>query len=94
MADQKTSIVEAPLVYCIVLSWERLAGHTCLSRISNASGLPDLVVVVVDNCSQNDTVAKIKQNYLLLRLLETMATMGFSDGNNVGIRLALKNDAD
>jgi GT2 family glycosyltransferase len=94
MADQKISIVEAPLVYCIVLNWNGWQDTlACLASLM-LQDYPNLVVVVVDNCSQNDSVVKIKQNYPLIKLLETKANLGFSGGNNVGIRLALENDAD
>jgi hypothetical protein len=94
MAYQKTSILKTPLVYCIVLNWNGWQDTlACLSSLM-LQDYPRLVVVVVDNCSQNDSVAKIRQSYPLIRLLEAGANLGFSGGNNIGIRLALENGAD
>lgn len=94
IADQETGIVRKPLVYCVVLNWNGWQDTlTCLESLL-LQDYPNLVIVVVDNCSQNDSVAKIKQNYPSIRLLETEANLGFSGGNNVGIRLALENAAD
>src|ERR1700677_1840238 len=89
MIDEKASNVKAPLVYCIVLNWNGWEDTlVCLESLM-LQDYPNLVVVVVDNCSHNDSVAKISQAYPSILLLETGANLGFSGGNNVGIRLAL-----
>ena len=87
-------MVRMPLVYCVVLNWNGWQDTlACLASLM-LQDYPSLVVVVVDNCSQNDSVARIKQNYPFIQLLETGANLGFSGGNNAGIRLALENGAD
>jgi hypothetical protein len=94
MIDQKTNLIEAPLAYCIVLNWNGWQDTlACLASLM-IQDYPNLVVVVVDNCSTNDSVAKIAQAYPSIRLLETDANLGFSAGNNVGVRLALDHGAE
>jgi GT2 family glycosyltransferase len=94
MIDEKASNVKAPLVYCIVLNWNGWEDTlVCLESLM-LQDYPNLVVVVVDNCSHNDSVAKISQAYPSILLLETGANLGFSGGNNVGIRLALDHGAE
>jgi GT2 family glycosyltransferase len=94
MADRKTSIAKAPLVYCVVLNWNGWRDTLiCLASLA-LQDYPNLVVVVVDNCSQDDSVARIKKNYPAIILLETGANLGFSGGNNLGIRVALESGAD
>lgn len=63
----------------------------------------ELSVVIVDNCSTNNSLKKIK-NYLRsfannsrhsrVKVIENRENLGFSGGNNVGIRYALENEAD
>lgn len=53
-----------------------------------------LETLVVDNVSTDDSFELIKQNYPDLRLLVNKENLGFAEGNNVGIRDALKNGAD
>jgi GT2 family glycosyltransferase len=94
MGDQETSIVRKPLVYCIVLNWNGWQDTlTCLASLM-LQDYSHLSVIVVDNCSQDDSVAKIRQSYPSMKLLETGENLGFSGGNNVGIRLALESGAD
>lgn len=59
-------------------------------RLSNTS----IKVIVVDNASVDGTVDYIKANYPEVNLIESKVNLGFGEGNNVGIRHALKNDAD
>ena len=94
MSDQKTSVVKEPLIYCIVLNWNGWQDTlACLGSLM-LQDYPNFMVVVVDNCSNDDSVAKIAQAYPSVRLIETGANLGFSGGNNVGIRLALDEGAD
>jgi len=68
--------------------------HDCLKSLGD---IPD--IVVVDNNSRDDSVAKLK-NWIKendksnVKLVELTNNKGFSGGNNVGIRLALKNKSD
>lgn len=88
------SIVKAPLVYCIVLNWNGWQDTlACLASLV-LQDYPNLVVVVVDNCSHDDSVTKIAQAYPSILLLETGANLGFSGGNNVGLRKALDDGAE
>jgi len=56
-----------------------------------------LQVVVVDNGSMDGSVEKIKSQKLKIKnfiLIENKENLGFAEGNNVGLRFALKNRAD
>jgi len=63
----------------------------------------EVEIVVVDNGSADDSVLKIKNSdiknclkikNLKLKIIENLINLGFAEGNNVGIRYALKNGAD
>jgi len=54
----------------------------------------ELAVIVVDNGSTNDSVAVIKKAHPWVRLIETGTNLGFTGGNNVGMKAALCDGAD
>ncbi len=53
-----------------------------------------LETVVVDNASTDDSVEEIEKKYEDIKILRNQKNLGFAEGNNVGIRYALKNGAD
>jgi GT2 family glycosyltransferase len=94
MIDQEIKIVKAaPLVYCIVLNWNGWQDTLACVASLLSQDYSNLVIVVVDNYSHNDSVTRIAQAYPSILLLETGSNLGFSGGNNVGIRVALDNGA-
>jgi GT2 family glycosyltransferase len=84
----------APQVTCIVLNWNGWRDTLpCLESL-RAQTHP-LRVVVVDNGSSDDSVARIREAAPWAELLETGVNLGYSGGNNVGIRHVLaRNDID
>ena len=50
--------------------------------------------IVVDNASSDDSVARIREQFPEVTLLTNQQNLGFSEGNNVGIRHAFKTQAD
>jgi len=54
----------------------------------------NLSVMVVDNGSTDDSCSRIRDRYPQVQLMENGANLGFAEGNNVGIRRALGQDAD
>lgn len=58
---------------------------------------PNYKIVVVDNKSTNDSEKNIKKfikNMENVKFIQTGKNLGFSGGNNVGIKWALENNAD
>lgn len=53
-----------------------------------------LSVYVVDNGSTNDSVTVIKKAHPWVNVIETGKNLGFTGGNNVGIKAAMKGEAD
>ncbi|MEA2006916.1 MAG: glycosyltransferase family 2 protein [Patescibacteria group bacterium] len=51
-------------------------------------------IVLVDNDSQDGSLQKAKRLFPQITFLKNKTNLGFSAGNNVGIRHALSNDAD
>lgn len=54
----------------------------------------ELGVIVVDNNSRDGSVKAIKKKFPSVIIIENKRNLGFSEGNNCGLRYALKNDAD
>lgn len=54
----------------------------------------DLSVFVVDNGSTNDSVGVINKAHPWVTLIETGKNLGFTGGNNIGIKEALRQKAD
>lgn len=83
-----------PSVACIVLNWNGWQDTVeCLDALKEST-YPYLTVVIVDNGSTNDSVARIRAAHPNILLLETGANLGFAAGNNVGIRYALMHGAE
>lgn len=64
----------------------------CLSNLINSS-IP-LTLIVVDNCSNDETVNHIKKNYKEIILLEQKRNLGFGLANNIGISYATREKTD
>ena len=79
-------------VTVIVLNWNGKANTlACLESLHTQTVPVD--VVVVDNGSQDDSVAAIAQRWPDATLLATGRNLGYTGGNNVGIRHGLANGA-
>jgi GT2 family glycosyltransferase len=81
-------------VSCVVLNWNGWADTLeCLEALRECT-YPHLTVIVVDNGSTDDSVARIKSAHPDILLLESGKNLGFSGGNNIGIRYALQSGAN
>lgn len=83
-----------PQVACIVLNWNGWRDTIeCLNALDECT-YPQLTVMVVDNGSSDDSVARIQAAYPDILLLESRKNLGFAGCNNIGIRYALAHGAD
>lgn len=64
----------------------------CLDAVVNSSIA--VTVVLIDNNSQDNSVAYIKENYNNIVLFEQETNLGFGIANNIGMAYALKQSAD
>lgn len=82
-----------PPVACILLNWNGWRDTiACLAALAEVD-YGNLSVMVVDNGSTNDSVARIREAFPEVLLIETDANLGFAGGCNVGIRHALSKGA-
>jgi len=83
-----------PKITVIVLTWNGLDDLVaCLDSFSCVE-YSNQEVVVVDNASEDDTVATVRARYPWVQLLVNADNLGYVGGNNVGIRWALDHGAD
>jgi len=86
---------QAPKIYIIVLTWNQSELTADSARSLMNLNYPQYRVVVVDNGSHDDTVEKLHGEFgERIDLIANSENLGFSAGNNVGIRHALDNGAD
>jgi hypothetical protein len=58
------------------------------------TGYPDLRVILVDNASTDDSVVSVRSRFPDVVIIENEQNLGFAEGNNVGLRVALAGSCD
>jgi GT2 family glycosyltransferase len=85
--------VTEPAWYPVVLSWNgRDDTLRCLDSLARVSE-PPIRIVCVDNGSTDGSVEAIRERHPGVHLIENGANLGFSGGNNVGLRWAMEQGA-
>lgn len=85
-----------PYVYIIILNWNGLEDTSeCLESLKKLD-YDNFDVILVDNNSSGDDVKAIEEQFgdFILKIIVNNSNLGFSGGNNVGIKYALENGAD
>ena len=83
-----------PRVAVVILSYTgRDLTLACIESL-RASDWPETEILVVDNHSEDDSVAAIRREAPEVTLIENSTNLGFPGGCNVGIRHALKGGCD
>ena len=81
-------------VSIIIVNWNGITDTIeCLFSLEKLA-YDNFEVIVVDNGSTDNSVSEIRKKFSNVTTLETGKNLGFAGGNNVGIRYALKNQAD
>jgi GT2 family glycosyltransferase len=79
--------------HAIVLSWNgREDTLRCLESLTRAE-YPELAIVCVDNGSRDGSQQAVRERFPKVVLIEAGANLGYSGGNNLGIRHALEHGA-
>lgn len=80
-------------IFAIVVAYNGMKWYQeCLNSLKQSS-VP-VEIIVVDNASTDNTVSFIKENFPELKLIESKENLGFGKANNLGIKSAIRQDAD
>ncbi|MDR3626866.1 MAG: glycosyltransferase family 2 protein [Ignavibacteriaceae bacterium] len=83
-----------PSVFIVILNWNGYEDtKECLNSLVDID-YTNYKIVIVDNGSDNNDVDKIKENFPSVKIIWNPENLGFSGGNNLGIRYCLKSRAD
>lgn len=83
-----------PRISIVILNWNgKRDTLACLHSLQQVR-YPHFDLVVVDNGSTDDSVAQLRKQYPQIRLIENEKNLGFSEGNNRGIRFCLEQGTD
>lgn len=83
-----------PNVWVIILNWNgKSLTVDCLESLK-AVRYQNYHVLLVDNGSVDGSVPYLRQRYPDLDMVEIGKNLGFAEGNNVGMRIALEKGAD
>jgi GT2 family glycosyltransferase len=84
----------SPCVFVVIVNWNGLSDTLeCLESLDRMSYASHRVVLV-DNASSDGSAAAIRGRHPSIRVIENKENLGFTGGNNAGIRHALENGAD
>jgi GT2 family glycosyltransferase len=83
-----------PSVCCVIVNWNGWRDTLdCLASLRGQE-YDNLQILVVDNGSTDDSVERIRSGFPKTKLIETGKNLGFSSGCNVGLRSALRGNAE
>ena len=86
-------MTKTPLIYVVIVTYNGMKWvDKCLHDVLQSD--TNIKVVVIDNCSTDETVSFIKINYPEIDLTETNENLGFGRANNIGIKKAINANAD
>lgn len=83
-----------PKVFVSILSWNSCDDLMhCLENLF-LSDYENFEVLVVDNGSTDKSVEIVKSGYPNIKIIQNTINIGFTGGNNIGIKYAIDNGAD
>ncbi|WP_035796670.1 glycosyltransferase family 2 protein [Clostridium akagii] len=84
----------SPKVFIVILNFKSfLDTKECLQSLKSID-YDNYEIVVVDNCSNDDSFKKLKIEFPGYKILSTDRNIGYANGNNLAIKYALDNCAE
>jgi GT2 family glycosyltransferase len=86
--------MKSPKVYIIIINWNGLKDTIeCLESVLQLN-YDNFKILVVDNGSSDDSYNSISGKFPEIEIIGNKSNMGFTGGNNIGIKHAMNNEAD
>lgn len=86
--------MKKPLVCIIILNWNGLEETIdCVNSVLK-NDYPNYKIILVDNGSRDNSVEILKKKFPKLPLISNIENVGYAEGNNVGMRYAMKLQPD
>ena len=83
-----------PLVTIILLNYNGIEDTMeCLDSLCDVT-YDNYNIIIIDNGSENNETRKIQEAYPAANVIANDKNLGFTGGNNIGMRLAIENGAD
>jgi hypothetical protein len=92
--NNRSTSAGTPIVWIVLLNWNGLDDTLECLRSLDHLRYPSAHVLVVDNGSTRDDVGRIREVFPRATVLRNFENLGYAGGNNMGIRVALRNGAD
>ena len=86
--------MKSPLnIYVVIVTYNGMKWiGKCLQDVLRSD--LKISIILVDNCSTDETVKFVRKNYPDIELIQTNENLGFGRANNIGIKQAIKSNAD
>ena len=82
-------------VIIIVLTWNKCdLAVKCLKSLEKIKTRHILSIILVDNNSTDQTVKTVEEKFANVKILQNKQNLGWSGGNNVGIKYSLRKKVD
>src|SRR3989338_7606720 len=83
-----------PKIAIVILNWNgKTDTKECLNSLKNIT-YPNYEIILVDNGSVDGSVEMLEKEHPEIMLIKNKENLGFTGGNNVGIKKALEHNAD
>ncbi|URZ07195.1 glycosyltransferase family 2 protein [Clostridium felsineum] len=87
-------MIKNPKIFIIILNYNAYEDTIeCIKSVEDIE-YDNYEIVLVDNCSTDDSYMKLKEKLPSYNIIESEKNLGYANGNNIGIKYALKNDAE
>lgn len=85
---------ESPKIFILILNWKNKEDTIkCVDSVKKIN-YPSFEIVLIDNGSDDGSVEAFQTLFPEIPLLCNNKNLGYAEGNNVGMRYAIKNGAD
>lgn len=83
-----------PKITIVILNWNGYADtYECLKSLEKVNH-KNLQIIIVDNGSDNNDIIKLESEFQGIKIIRSEVNLGFTGGNNLGIKYALEIESD